>query len=494
MSRSFDLVLPEQLSRDLFLHLFSDGDEHGAVLSAGVVDTPRGLRLLARELFIARDGIDYVAGRAGYRMLTARFVAHHARHCRDQGLAYLAVHNHEGVDSVRFSDTDLASHQRGYPALLDIVNGPPVGALVFAERAVAGELWIRNGDRIPLREGRVTGRSIERLYPSPRKAPAYAESIYDRQARLLSDHGQELLRSTKVGVIGVGGVGSWVVANLAHLGVGEIVVADPDRIEATNLPRVLGATRFQARTFLTRYGGRLERIGRRLATHKAKIARRVAKRARPRVAVDCSPSDIVDDATAQRFRDCDFIFLAADTHQARCVFNALVHQFLIPGVQIGTKVQHNNDTDEIDDVFVNVRPVIPDFGCSWCAGLIDGRKLQLEAMSEDERRGQEYIDGAPAASVVTLNNVGVGLAVNDFLFAWTGLHPRNAERLRRHLRHYPRENRLLNRTPTERQPRCTDCAISNGSRFARGDNWDLPTARSGRTKTNRRLRRSHASR
>ncbi len=209
MNRSFDLILPEQLKTNLFEHLFSDGDEHGAILSAGVVDTPRGLRLLARELFIARDGVHYVPGRTGYRMLTARFVADRARHCRNQGLAYLAVHNHGGADSVAFSDTDLASHQRGYPALLDIVNGPPVGALVFAQRAVAGDLWIRNGDRFSLREGRVVGRSIDRLYPSPHTAPVYADAIYDRQVRLLSESGQTLLRSTKVGVIGVGGVGSW---------------------------------------------------------------------------------------------------------------------------------------------------------------------------------------------------------------------------------------------------------------------------------------------
>lgn len=476
MNRTFDLILPEQLTADLFGHLFSDGDEHGAVLSAGVVETPRGLRLLARELFIARDGVQYVLGRTGYRMLTARFVLDHARHCRDQGLAYLAVHNHGGIDSVAFSDTDLASHRRGYPALVDILNGPPVGALVFAQRAVAGQLWTRKGGRLPLREGRVVGRSIDRLYPSPRTSPVYADSIYDRQVRLLSEPGQTLLRRTKVGVIGVGGVGSWVVANLAHLGVGEIVVADPDRIEATNLPRVLGATRFHARTFLTWYGGWLERIGRRLATRKVVIARRVARRANPRVAIDYSPGDIVDDATARRFGDCDYIFLAADSHQARCVFNALVHQFLIPGVQIGTRIRHG-DTGEIDGVFVNVRPVTPDFGCLWCASLIDGRRLQAEAMSDQERRGQDYIDGEPAASVVTLNNVGVGLAVNDFLFGWTGLLPTNSERFRRHLRYHPRRHKLINRALPERHPSCTDCGTSNRSRLARGDNWDLPTTR-----------------
>ena len=476
MNRTFDLILPEQLKINLYEHLFSDGDEHGAILSAGVVDTPRGLRLLARELFIARDGVDYVPGRTGYRMLTARFVADRARHCRDQGHAYLAVHNHGGVDSVAFSDTDLASHQRGYPALLDILNGQPVGALVFAQRAAAGDLWIRNGDRISLREGRVVGRSVDRLYPSPQTAPVYADSIYDRQVRLLSDSGQTLLRSTKVGVIGVGGVGSWVVANLAHLGVGHIVIADPDQIEDTNLPRVLGATRFDARTFLTRHGGWLERVGRRLATRKVMIARRVAKRANPSVVIDCLPSNVVDDTAARRFCDCDYIFLAADSHQARCVFNALVHQFLIPGVQIGTRIRPNHDTGELDDVFVNVRPLTPDFGCLWCAGLIDSRRLQLEAMSEDERRRQDYIEGEPAGSVVTLNSVGVGIAVNDFLFGWTGLLPTNSGRLRRHLRYWPRENKLLNRALTERHPNCTDCGTSSRSRRARGGNWNLPTA------------------
>ena len=473
--RDFDLILPEALKIALFDHLFADGDEHGAILSAGVVNTDSGVRLLARELFIAQDGTDYVPGRHGYRRLTARFVGDRARHCRDEGLAYLAAHNHRGTDSVDFSGDDLASHERGYPALLDILNGPPVGALVFANRAVAADLWLPNGRRLRLREARVVGRSVDRLYPSRRTAPVYANSIYDRQARLLTDVGQALLHCAKVGVIGAGGVGSWLVANLAHLGVGHIVIADPDRIEDTNVPRVLGATRFHARTLLTNRGGWLRRLGRRLATRKVAIVRRVAKRANPNVVVDCLSTNIIDDAAARRFCDCDYIFLAADTHQARRVFNALVHQFLIPGVQVGTKIRRDKATDELDDVYVNVRPVTPDFGCLWCAGLIDPVQLQLEAMSEEERARYDYIEGEPAASVVTLNNVGVGLAMNDFLLAWTGLLPKHSERQRRHLRYWPREHKLLNRTLTGNGPNCWDCGTTKLSRLGRGSNWDLPT-------------------
>jgi hypothetical protein len=38
--------------------LGGDGDEHGAVIAAGTARSPRGNRLLARDLFLAKDGVD----------------------------------------------------------------------------------------------------------------------------------------------------------------------------------------------------------------------------------------------------------------------------------------------------------------------------------------------------------------------------------------------------------------------------------------------------
>lgn len=126
--KTFDLTLPAKLKGDLFAHLFpGDGDEHGAVVACGVVETSRGLRLLGRELLIAEEGVDYVPGKRGYRMLTPQFVMSCARHCRNERLAYLAVHNHGGTTHVGFSGADMASHERGYPALVDVLGGLPVG-------------------------------------------------------------------------------------------------------------------------------------------------------------------------------------------------------------------------------------------------------------------------------------------------------------------------------------------------------------------------------
>ena len=149
-------------------HLFQDDDEHGAVVLAEQVQGPRGPRLLARRVLLAKDGIDYVPGIHGYRALTATFV----RDCIDLAASaeqvYLAVHNHDGRGRVSFSRTDLASHERGYPALRQI-TGQTVGAVVLAQGAATGDLWLPDGSRVEFAELVVAGNNLRRLRPHPSK-------------------------------------------------------------------------------------------------------------------------------------------------------------------------------------------------------------------------------------------------------------------------------------------------------------------------------------
>lgn len=117
------------------------------------------------------------------------------------------------------------------------------------------------------------------------------------------------------------------------------------------------------------------------------------------------------------------MFLAADSFQARLVFNAVVHQYLIPGIQVGAKVRANAQTGSILDIYAVERPVTPDVGCLWCNELIPPRRLQEEAATRVERSAQAYVEDADVAapSVVTLNALGAAQASNDFLFMVTGL-------------------------------------------------------------------------
>ena len=418
------LTIPGGLYAELQKHLFpGDDDEHGAVILAGTCESDRGLRLVAREIHLAKDGVDYVPGRRGYRMLKAEFIQSRILRARDRRLGYLAIHNHGGTDSVGFSRDDMASHERGYPALLDIARGLPVGALVFARSAVAGDLWFPGCTRAPLGQATVVGHRRLLLFPMP-ETQVGAVGMYDRQSRLFGDAGQDLLRRMRVGIVGLGGAGSILAELLGRLGVGEFVLADPDRADVTNLPRLIGARRHDA--VVPSWVPRI--IADRLRVPKVRMAARNIRRANRDARIEAMARDFLDEDVAARFTDCDFLFLAADTMGARLLFNAIVHQYGIPGIQVGAKIPVADD-GAVGNVFCVSRMVTPEQGCLWCNGLINPGSLQDEAVPEAARRGYAYVDdpGVVAPSVVTMNAISCAHAADDFLFHLTGLKYDNAE-------------------------------------------------------------------
>jgi len=75
--------MAQSLYEDLHHHLFpGDGDEHGAVIEAGLAVLNRRRVLLARRLWKAEDGVDWIPGTRGYRMLPAAYVTKRIRDCR----------------------------------------------------------------------------------------------------------------------------------------------------------------------------------------------------------------------------------------------------------------------------------------------------------------------------------------------------------------------------------------------------------------------------
>ena len=465
----WSLAMHQALADELWGHLFQDdGDEHGAAILAGVASGPTGMRLIARELIRARDGIDYVPGIHGYRRLTPEFVRHAVVRARDEGLAYLAVHNHGGTASVGFSGDDRASHVRGYPALLDIARGQPVGALVLATRAVAGDLWLGADQILPLSETRIIGNTIRRLYPTPPAASTAVTDIYDRQTRIFGTAGQALLRAARVGVLGAGGGGMLLVEYLARLGVGALIVVDPDRVSETNLPRLPGARPSDVYGPLGRRLGRLLRVPGRL---KVRVAERLAREANHAIHFTGLAADVADPDVASTMRNVDFLFCAADSMRARLVFNALVQQYAIPGIQIGAKVASDAQIGELTDIRSVVRSVLPGIGCLWCNGLISPAGLAEELLSPEVFAAQRYVDdpSIAAPAVITLNAVAASLAANDFLLALTGMPARIGYLTVDH-----RRNRFGSEDP-RRDEACPECGLGPRSRFARGDGASLPT-------------------
>ena len=435
----------------LMAHLFpGDHDEHGAVLHAGIAVCGSALRLVVQHVEHAEFGRDYAAGEFGYRALNPTFIHQQIVQCRDQRLAYLAVHNHNSDRYVEFSKIDLESHERGYPALRDIGKDVPVGALVFGSRSVAADIWLPDGTRRMLGTYCVIGPTIKRFYSGPRMA-SEADPAHDRQVRMFGPAGQALLGTSKVAVVGLGGVGSLVAEYLARLGIGHLVLIDPDRIESTNLSRVVGATALDVET----------------GQFKTQIAVRHAREVTVDATLNAIPEDVAKNSIAEILRGCDFIFLAADSMRARLLVNALTHQYLIPAIQMGAKIRANA-LGSIEDAMSAVRHLRPRHGCLWCNGLIDPAQLAVEAKTDEERKDQAYGVNEPNPSVITLNAVAAAHAVNDFLFDFLDLRPKTMEVAYQHF-HFLKG--VSQQVIPRRDPNCREC----GRRFGMGDAIELPT-------------------
>ncbi len=457
----------------LYQHLFPrDEDEHAAVLGVGVTMTRRGIRLLVRRVFIAQDGTDYVEGDVGYRKLTAEFVTQSSLACEAEGLGYIAVHCHGGSDTVTFSQTDLDSHSRGYPALLDNLRGMPVGALVFAKNAVAGDFWMANGDRYDLDGFDVVGNNLLHLndgFSSMSTSSSGSSPVFDRQVRMFGDVGQARLSSQKVAVIGAGGVGAMIIEQLTRMGVGEVVVIDDDRLEDTNLNRLVGSGPTDLRHFLHKYLPFLSVKPR----FKVDIARRLAKRSGAKSIVRAVPMSVARQEAASMLVDCDYIFLAADTAQARLVYNAVIHQYLIPGTQAGVKIQVDKLDGSVVDISTWVRRTIPGAGCFWCGGLISSKKLQEESLTESQKRSQVYIideQGVHAPSIIMLNGIVASHAVDSYVERVTGLMQTDELNW---LWYRPMTEEWSLMRPSDSSDTCPECSI-DGKRFAMGDGVRLP--------------------
>jgi len=435
-------------------HLFpGDSDEHGAVLLAGISSSAGQPTLHVRELHLAKEGSDYVEGKIGYRALTPTFIHRLITRARDERLAYLAVHNHSSDREVAFSRIDLESHSRGYPALLQISRGMPVGALVFGLRSIQADVWLPSGGRLSLDEASVVGNTIQRLTPSPVRSFLRTAETHDRQLRMFGADGQAELAKCRVGIIGLGGIGSLLAEYLARLGVGKFCLVDSDRVEQSNLSRIVGASPADATSGAT----------------KVAVSHRLILQANANAQIQIITDDVAKESVAKTLTSCDYLFLAADSMRARLVVNALIHQYLIPGVQLGSKIRPDS-TGALIEVMSANRPIRPGRGCLLCNQLIDPTQLAKEAKTDAERKAQAYGVEEPNPSVISLNAVSAAHAVNDFLLDYLSLRPEGNQLYYGHFH-------FLKRTRSQVEPRkdqeCPECS-HRGLRYGRGDAVELP--------------------
>ena len=443
----------------LYQHLYpGDKDEHAAVLLAGIHKRGNGeLRLLVREVCLAKDGVDWIPAKSGraYRQLNAEFIHSKIDDCVNEQLVYLYVHNHFSDTTVDFSKDDLRSHKKGYPALLDILDGLPMGALVFGKKAVAGHIWLPGKRIIKINRTIVTGNNYHSLTPKPARQKIVTDETYDRQTRIFGEDAQQVLKNLKIGIVGLGGVGSIAAELLGRIGVGNFLLIDPDIVEKTNLPRLIAAS------FADLRKRKWYRFWKTEPESKVNLAKKNILRANPNARVSCLKMDVCELKATEALLRCDYIFMAADSHSAKLLVNAIAYQYFIPFSQIGSKVQNKTH------IFTTSRMVTPESGCLYCNQCINPSLITQESKSDVQLATENYglSTNEPAPSLISLNAVSTSEAVNSFLFYILGMSECSAAS-------WFMVFRPLERSVERQIPRssvdCVWCSNVKASQFARG--------------------------
>lgn len=129
-----------------------------------------------------------------------------------------------------------------------------------------------------------------------------ADGRFDR-FKLIGWWDQEKLASARVLVIGAGALGNEIIKNLALLGIGNVLVADKDKIENSNLSRSVLYRAADA------------------GQPKAAIAARAARDIYPDIKVNFFDGDIIHDLGAGVYRWADVIIGGLDNREARLSMN-----------------------------------------------------------------------------------------------------------------------------------------------------------------------------
>jgi hypothetical protein len=273
---------------------------------------------------------------------------------------------------------------------------------------------------------------------------------FDRQVRFFGRDGQAKLRAARVAVVGVGGLGTHVVQQLALLGVGELALIDSEELAESNRNRYVGA----------RHDDSIP------GTQKVLIGERLTKEIDSTTQVVKIPGSLVRDQAFAAVIGADYAFGCLDSEGARLVLNELCAAYARPYFDLASDIVPGEPLTYGGRVCV----AWDGNGCLVCYGLLDVAEAQAELAGPEGRRAREALYGVQASaldragpSVVSINGVVASLAVTEFVVAVTGLRRPQAVSIYRG---------NMGRVTVSSDPPAPDCYYCRGIR-GRGDAVDV---------------------
>jgi hypothetical protein len=210
----------------------------------------------------------------------------------------------------------------------------------------------------------------------------------------LGSNSEETLCKASVAIVGLCGGGSHVAQQLAHVGIGSVILVDHDLADDTNLNRMVGLTAADVAADEPKVN-----VLNRLITSVHTSARVQSFQMRWQ-------------SCADHLKHCNAIFGCVDSYSERDQLERFARRHMIPYIDVGMDVHGGNGQHHMTGQII---VSLPGHACMRCMGFINEEVLTQEA--------QKYgaVGGKP--QVVWPNGVLASMAVGQLISLLCPWHP-----------------------------------------------------------------------
>ncbi len=319
-------------------------------------------------------------------------------------MAIMKIHSHPG-GFPSFSECDDHSDTSFFRSVTDMLDDerPHVSAVMLPNGNVFGRAVTSDGKFVNAESVSVIGEDIDLWYSSPNGGlPGFTA----RHQQVFGAGTVNKLRRMCICVVGCSGTGSPLIEQLVRLGVGRIVLIDPDRVEWRNLNRINMTKASDANLGRLKVEVLAEEIGRiGLGTEVIPIA---ANLETPDAVRAVSSSDLV--------------FGCMDSVSGRETLNRLATFYTLPYIDLGVQLTALT-SGNVDQITGAVHYLQPGKSSLKSRGVYDSEDVRAELLKRDDPAAyrqqlrEKYIRGVQEdrPAVISVNTLTASMAVNEML-------------------------------------------------------------------------------
>ena len=312
------------------------------------------------------DGERHVHGNASFE---GHYLMRAATIAADAKAGLVLLHSHpNGTDWQGMSSDDVHAEHSNAARVRAVTGLPLVGMTIGAvDGGWGARFWEKTGPRTFERYDCETVRVVDRqltptYHPTLRPMPALREEL-TRTISAWGAHVQADLARLRIGVVGLGSVGSIIAEALARMGIERLRLIDFDAVEILNLDRILNSRRSDA------VAGRAKVLTSAAALRESATAARFE--------VEPIEFSVVEPKGFAAALDCDLLFSCVDRPWPRYALNVAAYAHLIPVIDGGIVVSQTR-SGKMRGADWRAHVAAPGRRCLECLGQYDPGAVELE--------------------------------------------------------------------------------------------------------------------